>query len=147
MKFGQQKNFTIKEKLIYSLIIGFAIVYCWSNYNQTDLQEILEGIITFFVLSFALDMRFWRNQGKPLFEIKDDVLVYKNYWGSIKEYPLINFKGKIETRKILCIEEHLMTPKLTDNKDSLYIGVLDKSEREKFLNCLEEKIYSLEKIQ
>ena len=131
---------TIKEKLIYTIIFLLITTYLFKNYKHPDLHDLIIAIVTFFVLSFTLDMRFWRNKDRPLFEIKDDILFYKNHWGSIREYPLTKLKGKVETSKILYLEEHLKTPKITDYKDSLYIGILDKKERSAFLCYLKREI-------
>ena len=90
---------------------------------------------------------FIRNRDKPFFEIREDVLIYKGYWsGSIREYPLKNFSGKIETKRVLFQEQYLKAPKLTELgvNDTIYIGMLRKKDRESFLECLRKQVSLLE---
>lgn len=88
-------------------------------------------------------LRFFRNRKKPFFEIQDDILLYKTYWGgSIQEYPLQIFDKKIETFKVL-FEEHLKAPGMSNQTESIYIGMLNKNEKRMFLEYLIEKVNSL----
>jgi hypothetical protein len=81
-----------------------------------------------------------RNIEKPPFEVKDDILYFKNYWSSIKEYPLKNFEGRIHTLRVFPLQHLLVAPGLQKYGDKIDISVLRKKERLRFIEYLKQSV-------
>jgi hypothetical protein len=139
MKFGESKTKSLADIRIF-LILSMIIIGSWL-YRHSPFYDILNDIIGLGLGFFAyFGLRLLRNRKKPFFEVKDDILIYKTYWAaSIREYPLKNFKGKIETRKTL-FEVSLRAPSKNNKLSTIYIGMLDKEERNLFVKYLNEKV-------
>ena len=104
-------------------------------YFQPD--TVIASVFVVAILSYAL-----RNRNRPPFEIDGDKLYIKTDWGSIREYPLKNFNGNIETIKHLGAIS-LLVPgfyTFTFGPDAVSLAGLERAERELLIKSLRESV-------
>ena len=141
MKFGQSENSLLQRRsirLIYDVmtLVVLALFIYFAYYLRGKLSQSLFIIVIFS--PFYLRLR--RNIEIPPFEVKNDILYFKNYWGSIKEYPLKNFEGKIYAIKVFPYQHLLVAPGLHKSGEKIDISGLRKKERVRFIEYLKESV-------
>lgn len=140
MKFGQSEKSLLQRRSIRllcdALNLLLSVVFVYFYYARGKLSQGLFLFAVFLLLYFRLR----RNIEKPPFEIEDNILYFKNYWGSIKEYPLKNFEGRIYTLTVFPNQSLLVAPGLHKYGNKIDISGLRKKERLRFIEHLKQSV-------
>ncbi|MBI5632492.1 MAG: hypothetical protein HZA15_03325 [Nitrospirae bacterium] len=115
------------------IILATFYLYISERHGNLPFALTVVGVV---VLVKVLGFRNW---GRPLFEIKDDILYVKTTWGLfIREYPLRNFGGKIEVKFLA--GEYLVTPGFLWSGGQIDLNSLNETERKRFMDYLKENV-------